>query len=98
MLSRLSRIFSALAIAALTAIVACHSSYSGYAGSGDSGASMGVVARAEPVETSAPAPMMAPVPAPSPLVEVTQDAEAASRPVELIAFATPEAAMIAVAT
>jgi hypothetical protein len=92
-LSRLSRMFSALSIAALAAIVACRSSDSGY--------STGVVARSEPVETSVPAPALAAVPAPRQVAEVTtqpQDAESASRPIELMAFATPEAAMNAVAT
>ena len=96
-----SRISSVLAIAALAAVVACHSSYSGYSDSGYSGSSTGVVARSEPVETSAPAPALAPVPPPGAdgrRQSPPQDAEAASRPVELIAFATPEAAMIAVAT
>jgi Protein of unknown function (DUF2950) len=99
-LFRLSRISGALAIAALTAIVACRSSYSGYSDSGYSGSSMGVAARSEPVEMPAPAPALAPAPAPRPVVEVTpppQDAESASRPAELEAFATPEAAMNAVA-
>ena len=96
---RLSRISSMIAIAALAAVVACHSSYSGDSGSGYAGSSTGVVARSEPTESSVPAPALAAAPSPVMMVDgksPPQDAEAASRP-EQAAFATPEAAMIAVA-